>query len=175
MATLAVRPAAPQDLPALLAIYNHYVVHSPITFDVEPLTLAQRAPWLAQFAATGRYRLFVAERDGERVGYAGTHSFRPKQAYETTAETTIYCASAVHGSGVGRALYTALFEALRAEDIRVFVAGITLPNAASIGLHERFGFTPCGTMHAVGRKFGQYWDVGWYEKVMPERSPERSC
>jgi phosphinothricin acetyltransferase len=169
MHELSVRPAIAEDLPSLLAIYNHYVSHTPITFDIETLTLAQRAVWFAQFAASGRHRLFVAERDGELVGYAGTHSFRTKQAYETTAETTIYCAPHAQGSGVGRALYEALFAALRNEDIRVFMAGITLPNDASIALHEKFGFAACGTMHAVGRKFGQYWDVGWYEKVMPER------
>lgn len=161
-----VRPARGEDLPALLAIYNHYVVHTPITFDIEPLTLAQRSVWFAQFAARGRHRLWVAERAGEIVGYAGTHSFRPKQAYETTVETTIYCAPDAQGGGVGRALYSTLFAALRSEDIHVFMAGITLPNPASIALHEKFGFTPAGTMHAVGRKFGAYWDVTWYERVL---------
>lgn len=169
MHLVSIRPARAEDLPALLAIYNHYVASTVITFDIALLTLEQRAVWFAQFGATGRHRLFIAERDGEVIGYAGSLSFRPKQAYETTAETTIYCAPSAQRGGVGRALYTALFEALRDEDIRVFMAGITLPNAASIALHERFGFKLCGTMHAVGRKFDQYWDVGWYEKVMPER------
>jgi phosphinothricin acetyltransferase len=172
MSPLVIRPALPADLPALLSLYNHYVVHTPITFDIEPLTLTQRAPWLAQFATTGRQRLLVAERDGALLGYAGTHSFRPKQAYETTAETTIYLAPHAHGTGVGSALYAALFAALAAEDIRVFMAGITLPNAASIALHAKFGFTLAGVMHAVGRKFDKYWDVGWYERVLPEPSAD---
>jgi phosphinothricin acetyltransferase len=167
MSSALIRPALSSDLPALLALYNHYVAHSPITFDLTPLTLAQRVVWFAQFAPSGRHRLLVAEAEGELLGYAGTHSFRPKQAYETTVETTIYCAPHALGRGLGRALYAELFAQLRGQDIRVFMAGITLPNPASIALHERFGFTLCGTMHAVGRKFGQYWDVGWYEKVLP--------
>jgi len=167
MSSPLIRPAVAEDLPGLLAIYNHYVVHTPITFDIQPLTLAQRAVWLDQFGAKGRHRLLVAESEGELLGYAGSHAFRPKQAYETTAEVTIYCAPHRCGTGLGRALYAALFSALQGEDIRVFMGGITLPNAASVALHESFGFTCCGTMHAVGRKFGRYWDVAWYERVLP--------
>ena len=164
-----IRPAVRADVPRLLEIYNHYVNHTPITFDIEPATLEQRERWFEQFAPNGRHRLFVAEAHGELLAYAGTHGFRTKQAYETTVETTIYCAAHAQGQGLGRALYQTLFDALRIEDIRVFIAGITLPNAASVALHERCGFTLSGTMHAVGRKFGQYWDVGWYERVLPER------
>ena len=161
-----IRPATTQDLPQLLAIYNHYVVHTPITFDIEPMTLEQRARWFDQFSLSGRHRLFVAERAGRIDAYAGTHAFRTKQAYDTSVETTVYCTADAQGQGLGRALYDVLFKALQGEDIHVFIAGITLPNAASVRLHERMGFTLSGTMHAVGRKFDKYWDVGWYEKVL---------
>ena len=87
-----------------------------------------------------------------------------KKAYDTSVETTIYCAPEATGRGIGSALYTALFDALRDEDLHMAVAGITLPNAASVALHERFGFVQAGLMHAIGRKFDQYWDVGWYER-----------
>src|SRR5262245_14686402 len=116
------RPAISQDLPQLLAIYNHYIVHTAITFDIEPMTLEQRATWFAQFSLTGRHRLFVAERAGRIEAYAGTHAFRTKQAYETSVETTIYCAADAQGQGLGRALYDVLFNALAGEDIHVFVA-----------------------------------------------------
>jgi phosphinothricin acetyltransferase len=161
-----IRSAIATDLPELLEIYNHYVLHTPITFDIEPGSLEQRRVWLAQFAETGRHRLLVAENAGRLVGYAGSHQFRAKQAYEASVETTIYCAPGAQGQGIGRALYDALFEALRAEDIHSFIAGVTLPNPASVALHQRCGFTLSGTMHAVGRKFGSYWDVAWYEKVL---------
>jgi len=126
-----------------------------------------RRTWFSQFDTTGRHRLFVAvSSDGELAGYAGSHQFRTKAAYDTTVETTVYCAPDAGGRGVGNTLYAALFEALRQEDLETAVAGITLPNAASVALHERFEFRPAGVMHAVGRKFGRYWDVAWYERSL---------
>jgi phosphinothricin acetyltransferase len=160
----ALRPARAEDLPRLVEIYNHYVRTTAITFDLEPWTVGQRRPWLEQFRETGPHRLLVAERDGLVVGYAGSHRFRDKAAYDTTVETTIYCAPGATGGGIGKALYDALFAALTGEDVHLAVAGITLPNPASVALHERFGFVRSGIMHAVGRKFGRYWDVAWYEK-----------
>lgn len=103
---------------------------------------------------------------GAVLGYAGTHHFRDKAAYDTTVEATVYLAPEATGRGIGPALYAALFDSLRGEDLRVAVAGITLPNEASVALHERFGFSRAGVMHEVGRKFGQYWDVGWYERTL---------
>jgi phosphinothricin acetyltransferase len=163
-----IRPAAASDLAAITAIYNHYVVHTPITFDLEPFEVAARRPWLAQFRAAGRHRLLVAEEHGALVAYAGSHQFRAKAAYDTTVETTIYCAPAAVGRGIGARLYAALFRALRGEDLHLAVAGITLPNDASIALHEHFGFSATGVMHGVGRKLGRYWDVVWYEKRLDD-------
>ncbi len=161
-----IRPATAADLPRLVEIYNHYVVHTPITFDLEPVTVEQRRPWFDQFGDHGRHRLLVAE-DGARVlGYACTHQFRTKAAYDTTVETTIYCAPEATGRGVGTALYAALFDAIADEDVHLAVAGITLPNEASVALHERLGFTQVGIFHDVGYKFDQYWDVVWLERPM---------
>ncbi|MDE3097219.1 MAG: GNAT family N-acetyltransferase [Chloroflexota bacterium] len=159
-----VRAAAAADVPRLTEIYNHYVVHTPITFDLEPFSIEQRMAWFAQHGESGPHRLLVAVRAGEVVGYAGTGQFRAKRAYDTTVETTIYCAPGATGLGIGRRLYAALFEALRGEDVCMAVAGITLPNEASCALHERFGFTRAGVLREVGRKFGRYWDVAWYER-----------
>jgi phosphinothricin acetyltransferase len=161
---IQIRPARAEDLPRLTEIYNHYIVHTAITFDLEPHSVEERRPWLAQFAERGPHRLLVAEDAGGIVGYAGCHQFRTKKAYDTTVETTIYCAPEHARRGIGGALYAALFDALRGEDVRMAIAGVTLPNAASVALHERFGFVLSGVMHEVGRKFDRYWDVGWYEK-----------
>ena len=162
----AIRSGVAADLPRLLDIYNHYVVHTPITFDLAPLSLEQRRSWLDQHAPSGRHRLLVAEQAGHLIGYASSHQFRAKAAYDSTVETTVYCAPDATGRGAGTALYRALFAALEGEDIATFIAGITLPNAASEALHARFGFSHVGTMHKVGRKFDRYWDVGWYERVV---------
>jgi phosphinothricin acetyltransferase len=166
MAEIRVRPANETDLPRLTEIYNYYVVNTPVTFDLEPYTIERRASWFEQFALTGRYRLLVAEQNGQVVGYAGTTRFRPKPAYETTVETTIYCGPETMGKGTGSRLYSALFEAIAAEDIHRIVAGYTMPNPASAALHERFGFKLVGVFSGNGRKFGRYWDVAWTERPL---------
>jgi len=164
MTDVSIRAGVIDDLPSLTAIYNHYVVNTPVTFDMEAFTIEQRAQWFHLHGATGRYRLLVAEEAGAVVGYAGSGPFRPKRAYETTVETTIYCAPQATGRGIGTLLYAALFDALRGEDVHRALAGITLPNAASIALHTRFGFVEVARFNENGRKLGRYWDVAWFEK-----------
>ncbi|MGH9559965.1 MAG: GNAT family N-acetyltransferase, partial [Terracidiphilus sp.] len=129
-----------------------------------PYTVDNREIWFNQFSDAGRYRIFVAEENGVVAGYACTVRFRPKAAYETTVEMSVYCAADATGKGIGPRLYAALFEALRDEDIHRYVAGYTLPNPASAALHERFGFKRVGVFSEVGRKFGRYWDVAWNER-----------
>src|SRR5215510_16063759 len=163
---LLIRPAVLSDLPRLTEIYNHYVINTPITFDLEPKTVESRVSWFEQFGLTGRYQLLVAEENGRLVGYAGTTRFGPKAAYDTTVETTIYCAPESKGKGIGGRLYAALFEAIAEEDIRSIVAGYTLPNAASAALHERFGFKLVGVFKDNGRKFNRYWDVAWAQRPL---------
>jgi phosphinothricin acetyltransferase len=165
MNEIEIRPAERRDLPRLTEIYNYYILNTPVTFDVEPYTVDRREMWFAQFGAIGRHRLLVAENSGQVVGYAGTTRFRPKAAYETTVEATIYCAPDAVGKGIGGMLYAALFEALRGEDIRRFVAGYVLPNPATAAIHRRFGFKLVGVFSENGRKFGKYWDVCWVERA----------
>jgi len=164
MPSVAIRPAEERDLPRLTEIYNHYVRTTAVTFDMDEYDVEGRRPWFSQFGDHGRYRLFVAERSGAVDAYAGTTQFRPRRAYETTVEITIYCAPGATGQGLGRALFPVLLDSLTGEDLRTAVAGITLPNDPSVALHERFGFRLSGVLHEVGRKLGRYWDVAWYEK-----------
>jgi phosphinothricin acetyltransferase len=166
MESLVIRPGAQPDVEALTGLYNHYIRETPITFDLEPKTLAERSAWVAGFGACGRHRLLVAERAGRAVGFACSHPFRSKAAYDTSVETSVYLEPGVTGQGLGARLYRALFEALAGEDVHRALAGITLPNAASLALHRRFGFEPVGVFHAVGYKFGRYWDVQWLEKAL---------
>jgi phosphinothricin acetyltransferase len=164
-----IRAAEEADLPALTAIYNHYVTTTPITFDLEPLTVGQRRPWFDAHPATGPHRLLVAEDPedaGTILGYATSGQFRSKPAYLPSVETSIYCSPGAVGRGVGTRLYDALFAELATEDVHRAYAGIALPNEPSRRLHERFGFEPVGTFREVGRKFGRYWDVLWLERPM---------
>ncbi len=162
MTAFVIRRAEPDDLPVLTDIYNHYVRETPITFDIEPKTLEQRQAWLAGFAPRGRYQCFVAVKDGVPVGWASSHRYNERAAYDTTVASTIYLAPEACGQGLGRRLYATLFQALEGEDIHRIFAGITHPNQASIGLHRAFGFELVGIYQEVGRKFGRFWDVGAY-------------
>ncbi|MFD3558618.1 GNAT family N-acetyltransferase [Streptomyces sp. NPDC058686] len=161
-----VRHGVEADLDALTDLYNHFVRETPITFDTAAFTPQERRPWLLSHLEDGRHRLLVAqERDSGRIlGYATSGPFRAKAAYDTSVEVSVYCAPDAGGRGIGTLLYEALFEALAGEDVHRAYAGITQPNEASVRLHTRFGFTYVGTYREVGRKFGRYWDVAWYER-----------
>lgn len=162
MTEIGIRRVEQGDLPALLEIYNHYVMNTSITFDIEPRTLEQRRAWLDGFARSGRYQCFVAVKEERAVGWASSHRYNERAAYDTTVSSSIYLAAEVCGQGLGKRLYAALFEALKGEDIHRIFVGITLLNAASVGLHRSFGFEPVGVYREVGRKFGRFWDVAAY-------------
>ena len=164
---VSVRAAVPDDLPALTAIYNHYIIHTTITFDVQPFEPEVRRAWFDDHASTGRHRLLVAaDADGTALGYATTSRWRPRAAYDTTVESSVYCRADAVGRGIGTRLYTALFDALAGEDVHRILAGIGQPNPASVALHQRFGFRQVGVFSGVGRKFGTYWDVEWFERPL---------
>ena len=161
-----VRAATLDDLAALNDIYNQYVAETHYTFDVEPMSAEARREWFAHYGTSGRYRVLVAVSEDTVVGYATSSRFRPKPAYETSIETSVYLAPESVGRGAGSRLYEGLFKALEGEDIHRGYAGIALPNPASIALHERFGFKRVAHFTEQGRKFGRYWDVAWYEKPL---------
>jgi phosphinothricin acetyltransferase len=167
MSSYAIRAATLDDLPALTGIYNHYVAHTAISFDLHPLTADERRRWFDDHRAWGAHRLLVAVgANGACVGYASSSRWRAKAAYDTTVEASVYCDPSAVGRGYGTALYKVLFEELSRENVRTVVAGISLPNPASIALHMRFGFRPVGVFHAVGHKFDRYWDVEWFERQL---------
>ena len=170
MPSPTIRAATERDLAPITEIYNHYVRETAITFDLEPIEPEARRDWFAQFSESGPHRLLVAELEGAVAGYAYSTRVRPRAAYDSSVEVTIYVRTGAEGRGIGRALYTALFEALTAEEIHRAYALITLPNDSSVRIHEAFGFVLMGTMHEVGRKFDKYWDVAWYEKSFDDKT-----
>ena len=163
-----VRPGVEADLEALTDLYNHYVRETPITFDTAVFTAEERRPWLLSHPEDGPHRLKVAaDADTQEIlGYATSSPYRPKPAYGTSVEVTVYVAPHAGGRGIGTLLYKALFASLAGEDLHRAYAGIAQPNEASTRLHERLGFRHVGTYREVGRKFGRYWDVAWYEKEL---------
>ena len=164
---MQIRNGREDDLPRLLEIYNHYVEHTPITFDIAPLSLSARRAWFKDFDTTGPYRLFVLEEGNGVMGYASSHRFRARAAYDRSVETSIYLADDGVSEGRGSKLYAHLLSILAADPLvhRAY-AGVTVPNEASVALHTKLGFKPVGTFSEVGFKFGRYWDVAWFEKSL---------
>ena len=158
-----IRQAREADLPELVEIFNHYVLNTHITFEVEPHTVESRKQWFEGFGLSGRYRLLVADDGSGIAGYCHSTRFRPKAAYETSVEATVYLKPGAEGRGLGRRLYEKLFEILRQEDVHRVYGGTAQPNDASNALHLNLGFHEAGHFKEVGRKFGRYYDVTWFE------------
>lgn len=163
---LTVRDATTADLPAVAAIYTHYVLRTTLTFNTSVLTPRQ---WTERFEAavvTGPYHLLVAESAAGVRGYVETQRFRPKPAYDRSLETSVYVAPDAGGQGIGGALYGALFARLAETSFHRAYAVVALPNAASVRFHERWGFVHRGTLTEAGHKFGRYLDVAFYERPL---------
>ena len=159
---MTIRPADPQrDAAACAAIYAPSVESTPISFELVPPDEAEFRHRIEKYAAT--HQFLVAEDGGEVVGYAYACDWAARAAYAWSVETSVYVDGAHHGRGVGRALYEELFARLRAQGFRVAVAGVTLPNPASIGLHESLGFEPIGSLRDIGWKQGAWHDVGYWQ------------
>jgi phosphinothricin acetyltransferase len=162
---LSIRPAQSDDLDRLVDIYNFYVTETHNTFDTEPFAVTGRIQWFNQFAETGPYRLLVAELGDDVIGYASSTAFKPKPAYGTSVETTVYLDSGQTGNGFGRQLYAQLIDQLIGEEsVHRAYGGVALPNAESVALHLKLGFLKVASYHEVGYKFDQYWDVDWFER-----------
>jgi phosphinothricin acetyltransferase len=164
--TAVIAAGTADDLGRINEIYNHYVVRSPATFDLEPRSMAWRREWFARYTEHGRHRVLVARGAEGAIAYATSSPYRPRAAYEPTVETSVYVAPEHLGRGIGLALYETLLRELEAQDVHRAIAGITLPNPASVRLHARCGFREVGRFSEQGRKFGSYWDVAWYERAM---------
>ncbi|HEX4753045.1 MAG TPA: GNAT family N-acetyltransferase [Solirubrobacterales bacterium] len=159
---MTIRPADPErDAAACAAIYAPSVESKPISFELVPPDAAEFAGRIAKYAAT--HQFLVGEEDGEVLGYVYACSWAERPAYDWSVETSVYVGADHQGKGVGRALYTELFDRLRTQGFRVAVAGITLPNPASIGLHESMGFEPIGALRDIGWKEGGWHDVGYWQ------------
>jgi L-amino acid N-acyltransferase YncA len=161
-AALNVRDADPAgDAAACAAIYAPYVLDSVISFEEQAPTEAEFRARIESYAATHAW--LVAELDGAVVGYAYACTFNPRPVYRWSASVSVYVGADQRGRGVGRALYGELFDRLRRRGFRMACAGITLPNQASVALHESFGFHSVGVLREIGWKRGGWHDVGWWQ------------
>lgn len=167
--SLRIRSATEVDAASLLAIYLPFVESSVISFETV-------APTVEEFSARIRKTLeswqwLVAEQGGQCVGYAYGASHRERAAYRWSVEVSAYVEPNHHRQGIGRSLYSKLFADLAQLGFCNAYAGITLPNEASVALHRSVGFAFVGTFAAVGRKFGKWHDVAWFQRRLRDRPP----
>jgi L-amino acid N-acyltransferase YncA len=157
-----IRTADPaRDGAACAAVYHDYVRDTVISFEVTPPTADEFAARIERISRTHPW--LVAEDRGRVIGFAYGSPHRERAAYRWAADVSVYIEPASHRRGVGRALYGALFELLREQRLLIACAGISLPNAASVALHESFGFVPIGVYRGIGYKSGAWNDVGWWQ------------
>ena len=166
MRDLMIRPATPQDAAGVAAIYRPVVEKTPISFETEAPSrdamrsriwaTVQERPWL------------VCDLDGEVAGYAYASHHRSREAYRWSVDASVYVGTAFRRRGMARALYTALFGALRVQGYVNFFAGTTLPNPASVALHESMCFQPIGVYRQVGYKQGAWHDVAWWQRPLQD-------
>jgi phosphinothricin acetyltransferase len=161
---LITRDGTQADATACAAIYAPYVIESPVTFETEPPDPEEMSERIADALATHAW--VVLEDDGRVCGYAYAGPFKTRAAYRWSCEVSVYLEVGRRRTGAGRQLYTALFDRLTARGFRTAVAGMTLPNEASVGLHRAMGFEPVGTFRDIGYKFAGWHDVFWTQRPL---------
>ena len=167
---MIVRRAGPADSTAIAAIYAPYVTDSFVSFETEAPDEAEMRRRIE--SGGGLHPWLVAEAEGGIVGYASASPFRPRAAYRFAVETSVYLDVRHCGRGFGRALYRRLLELLELQGFAQAIGAISLPNEASVRLHERLGFEPAGLYRRVGWKCGDWHDVGlWQRALAPATVP----
>lgn len=162
--SVTIREASIEDAPAICAIYNHYVTHTVVTFEEQPVdtpemqsrmrAVVEKLPWL------------VLGRDGEIAGYAYASPWKTRIGYRFAVESSIYLAPERTGCGLGSALYRSLLDELRARNIHCVIGGAALPNPSSVALHEKLGFTQVARFRENGFKFGRWIDIAYWQRLL---------
>ena len=167
--TRLVRDATAADAEACRAIYAPYVRDTIISFESEPPTEAEMAARIA--AANATHAWLVLEDDGDVIAYAYGGPFAPRAAYQWACEVSVYVDVGRHRTGAGRALYEVLLPRLAGRGFHMAVAGMSLPNDASVALHRALGFEPVGTWRRIGFKHGAWHDVAWTQRQLADGAP----
>ena len=162
MQSVRVRSATTDDAEAVARIYSHYILHTTISFEEQPVSTAEMAERIAEVLSSA-LPWVVAEHAGRVVGYAYAGKWKGRYAYRYSVETSVYLDPQFTGRGIGTQLYRELLAVLRDRSIHVAIGGIALPNAASVALHERLGFGKVAHFKEVGYKFGQWIDVAYWQ------------
>lgn len=169
---MQIRLAQVSDAEQILEIYAPYVEKTAITFETTVPTVREMAQRISMVLE--HHPWIVIEKDREILAYAYATKHRERAAYRWSADLSVYVKEEFHGKGFGKALYAVLLELLKYQGYHNIYAGICLPNEASVGLHESFGFKKVAHYHQVGYKMGAWHDVGWWELPLLEHLPNPS-
>jgi phosphinothricin acetyltransferase len=161
---MEIRPCTRNDLPSICAIYNYYIKNTAISFEEAAISVDELERRWSSY--TQHYPWLVCVVNGAVVGYTYASKWRDRSAYRHSVEIAVYVKYSETGKGYGKALYQALFKELAKLNCHAILAGIALPNEASVKLHEYFGFSKVAHFHEVGRKFGKWIDVGYWQKIV---------
>ncbi|MFB6341203.1 arsinothricin resistance N-acetyltransferase ArsN1 family B [Saccharicrinis sp. FJH62] len=159
-----IRSVRTSDAGAICTIYNHFVKHTVVTFEEEPVTTSEMENRIKEISM--RFPYIVLELDGTIKGYAYATTWKTRASYRFSVETTVYLEPGTEGNGYGFALYSHLIDLLKQQNIHSVIGGISLPNHASIRLHEKCGFKYLGKFSEVGYKFNNWVDVGYWELIL---------
>jgi phosphinothricin acetyltransferase len=162
-----IRPVRSEDAAAICRVYNHYVLHTVVSFEEEAVTEAEMARRIGKVAAAGLPWL-VLEEGGALVGYAYATPWKERSGYRYAVESSIYLEASAGGKGYGSRLYGELLAELRTRPLRTVIGGVALPNEASVGLHEKLGFHKVAHFERVGWKCGRWVDVGYWQLSLAE-------
>lgn len=165
-----IRQATTEDAAQIQAIYEVIVRNTVISFEFDPPSVREMLERMK--ALQPRFPWLVCELDGKVAGYVYASPHHERAAYQWSANVSVYIHGDYHRRGVGRALYTSLFALLKLQGFYNLLAGVTLPNAGSIGIHEAMGFQPVGIYRKVGYKFGAWHDVGWWSMELRPHQPD---
>lgn len=163
----AIRPVDVSDSQRLAAIYNHYILHTTVSFEEDPVTPSEMGARITATVGEG-FPWLVATENEQVLGYAYATGWKRRSGYRFAAESTVYLDPTRTGQGLGPRLYGQLIPILQARGVHTVIAGIALPNAASVSFHERAGFTKTAHFREVGFKLGQWVDVGYWQLMLRE-------
>ena len=164
---ISIRHAEERDAEAIRSIYNYEVEHETATFDLVPRSLDDQLEW--QRARTGAFCVYVAEFDGEVVGFGALSPYKERAAYRTSVEDSVYVRRDLGRQGIGRAMLSHLLEAAENGGFHAVMARITTLSEGSIALHEALGFQLVGIERQIGRKFNKWLDVALMQCLLTER------
>lgn len=164
---MKIRPVEPEDAARIAEIYNHYIVDTIVTFELDPVAPEEIGRRIREITPDYPY-LVVEDNTGKVDGYAYASRFREREAYRHTAEVTIYLDKDRTSAGIGSPLFAELLVRLRKTDTVALIGAIALPNEPSVRLHEKFGFRKVAHLEKVGYKFGKWIDVGYWQLLIRE-------